>query len=44
MYVIVPPDAGPGMQILVLTPSGQQCMVEVPDGASAGTQFAVQLP
>ena len=43
MWVVVPPNAGPGMQICVITPSGQQCTVEVPDGATAGTQFCVQL-
>lgn len=43
MWVIVPPDATPGMQILVLAPSGQQFAVVVPDGALPGTQFAVQL-
>ena len=44
MYVIVPPDTGPGEQMLVLTPAGQQCLVQIPEGAAPGTQFAVQLP
>ena len=43
MYVIVPPDTGPGEQMLVLTPAGQQCLVQIPEGAAPGTQFAVQL-
>ena len=44
MKVIVPPDAAPGAQILVLSPTGQQIAVVVPDGALPGTQFEVRLP
>ena len=44
LYVMVPPDAGPGVQMCVLAPSGQQMLVVVPDGATAGTQFTVVIP
>ena len=44
LYVAVPPNAGPGTQMCVLSPSGQQIVVVVPEGATPGTQFPVQLP
>ena len=43
MYVLTPPDAAPGQQIMVISPSGQSLIVAVPDGAVPGSQFVVQL-
>ena len=44
IYVIVPPDAVPGQQIYVVSPTGESIIVEVPKGTAPGAQFLVELP
>ena len=38
-----PPGAGPGMQIMAVTPDGRQVMVVVPQGTPPGGTFPVFL-
>jgi len=44
MVVYVPPNVRVGQQILVITPTGQQCAVVVPQGAMPGSPFLILLP
>jgi len=41
--VVVPQGRGPGCQLYVMAPTGQQVMVTVPDGVHAGQTFCAQL-
>lgn len=41
--VQVPPNVGPGQQIMVQAPSGQQVMVVVPQGVGPGGSFPVSI-
>jgi len=42
-WCIVPPGAGAGSQLLVISPEGQQVMVEVPAGMKPGSQMEVHV-
>lgn len=44
MVVRCPPGVGPGMQILIAAPSGEQFTVVVPQGVPPYGQFAVVVP
>ena len=42
--VTVPPGAGPGQQLNVRAPTGENLTVVVPQGSYSGSQFMVPLP
>ena len=44
MLVNVPPNVRTGEQMVVMTPTGQQYMVIVPQGAGPGSQFQIAVP
>ena len=44
MLVTVPDGAGPGSQLVVTTPTGDQQLVQCPDGVVAGQQMQIDLP
>ena len=44
MTITVPPGAGPGTTLRVMTPSGQPMDIVVPPGAGPGTQLQVPVP
>jgi hypothetical protein len=44
MLVNVPPNVHAGEQMVVMTPTGQQFMVVVPQGAGPGSQFQIAVP
>ena len=44
MLVNVPPNVRVGEQMVVMTPTGQQYMVVVPQGAGPGSQFQIAVP
>ena len=44
MLVNVPPNVHTGEQMVVMTPTGQQYMVIVPQGAGPGSQFQIAVP
>ena len=44
MLVTVPPNVRVGEQMVVMTPTGQQSMVVVPQGAGPGSQFQIAVP
>jgi hypothetical protein len=44
MFVLVPEGAGPGTQLTVTTPTGQQHTVECPPGVVPGQHIQLDLP
>ena len=44
MTITIPPGAGPGTTLRVMTPSRQPMDIVVPPGAGAGTQLQVPVP
>merc|ERR1712238_271109 len=44
LRVIVPPDAGPGRELIVQTPEGRLVSAIVPKGHQAGSTFLVNYP
>ena len=44
MNVMCPPNAGPGQQLTIQTPSGQTMSVMIPAGVHPGGNFQVQVP
>ena len=44
MQVVIPNGIGPGQQMRVALPNGQQCAVVVPQGYRAGMTLTIQVP
>lgn len=44
MQVVIPNGVGPGQQMRVALPNGQQCAVVVPQGYRAGMALTIQVP